>query len=635
VFAGDETALGALFERHSGRVYDFALRLLRDPAGADDVVQTTFVNAWKHMKKRRVQGNIRAWLLSIARNGAIDAMRSRRRHERHGGVSIDDVDFAAIDPSRYADPEQYAQHREVADLVWEAAASLTPTEYALLDLHLRQGLDADDLARRLGSRKGSVNVRLFRLRGSLRKSVLATLLWRHPGDCAFIAGLKETQGGGALNNSTRKLLLGHIDECDVCKETSRRFVNPVQTFAGLLAIPLPEASRAPIWEAIAAMAGGAAAGVAAGAAVAGGIGGKVAAFGGWVGRNVRNVAVGGSAAAAAAAVATTVALVVAGGDSPVRGPNDVRAVGIEAGGTTDDETIRVEWSPRSGVLGYSVEWTNAPDTVPDETADLPGDARVDVSPPLENGTWYFHMRTQDADGEWSDPTHLGPFIVGADDAPPQGRVLAATQVPSSTATRALTPSPAPTSAPVQPVAPAAEPTASLPAPPTVAPSATPSPAATATAGSGSSGARATATRTSTGGSAPSATPTSGATLTPAPSATATRTADASCDGRAPTIAGTDADDLLEGTPGDDVISGLGGDDTIDGHGGDDVLCGGAGDDVLVGGADDDTISGGTGDDVLAGHTGDDDLDGGSGSDDCQGGTGDDTAAGCETVNGIP
>lgn len=66
-----------------------------------------------------------------------------------------------------------------------------------------------------------------------------------------------------------------------------------------------------------------------------------------------------------------------------------------------------------------------------------------------------------------------------------------------------------------------------------------------------------------------------------------------CDGRTPTIVGTQGADTLTGTPGDDVIAGLGGLDRIDGGAGDDVICGNAGPDEITGGEGDDRLYGGT------------------------------------------
>ena len=66
-----------------------------------------------------------------------------------------------------------------------------------------------------------------------------------------------------------------------------------------------------------------------------------------------------------------------------------------------------------------------------------------------------------------------------------------------------------------------------------------------------------------------------------------------CDGRTPTIVGTEGSDRLTGTPGDDVIAGLGGRDLIAGGAGDDVICGDAGPDEITGGEGDDRLYGGT------------------------------------------
>jgi predicted extracellular nuclease len=87
-----------------------------------------------------------------------------------------------------------------------------------------------------------------------------------------------------------------------------------------------------------------------------------------------------------------------------------------------------------------------------------------------------------------------------------------------------------------------------------------------------------------------------------------------CQGLAPTITGTNGDDVLVGTDGVDVIMGLGGNDVLDGLQADDVLCGGAGDDTVNGNNGDDVLSGGFGGDVLDGGNGDDSFIGGPGQD---------------------
>jgi uncharacterized protein len=95
---------------------------------------------------------------------------------------------------------------------------------------------------------------------------------------------------------------------------------------------------------------------------------------------------------------------------------------------------------------------------------------------------------------------------------------------------------------------------------------------------------------------------------------APRPADHRCDGRLPTLLGTNGDDVLRGTNKPDVVHALGGDDVVRGLNGEDVLCGGAGADRLFGGNGDDGLLGGAGDDVLHGDNGSDTLTGGPGDD---------------------
>ena len=102
---------------------------------------------------------------------------------------------------------------------------------------------------------------------------------------------------------------------------------------------------------------------------------------------------------------------------------------------------------------------------------------------------------------------------------------------------------------------------------------------------------------------------------------APRPQDHPCDGRVPTILGTNGKDVLRGTDRVDVVAALRGDDEVTGLASGDVVCGGLGDDRLDGGNGNDTLYGGAGDDLLLGGNGDDRLVGGLGVDDLRQGKG--------------
>jgi RNA polymerase sigma factor (sigma-70 family) len=77
--AGETAAAVAFVRRYQARVYGLVITIVRDPGIAEDVGQETFVRAWRNAgtyDPRR--GRVATWLLTIARNAAIDAMRARR-----------------------------------------------------------------------------------------------------------------------------------------------------------------------------------------------------------------------------------------------------------------------------------------------------------------------------------------------------------------------------------------------------------------------------------------------------------------------------------------------------------------------------------------------------------------------------
>jgi RNA polymerase sigma-70 factor (ECF subfamily) len=80
---GDERAIRTLVERHQDRVYGFLLGMVKDPSTADDLFQETFLRVLKALQGQRAsytqQGRFLGWVLRIARNAALDYLRTRKR----------------------------------------------------------------------------------------------------------------------------------------------------------------------------------------------------------------------------------------------------------------------------------------------------------------------------------------------------------------------------------------------------------------------------------------------------------------------------------------------------------------------------------------------------------------------------
>ncbi len=81
--AGSNDALAELYDRYARLAYGVALRVLGDPARAEDVVQEAFMRIWNNAGTFDVKrGSLRAWLLTTVRNRSIDYLRGRAAHER-------------------------------------------------------------------------------------------------------------------------------------------------------------------------------------------------------------------------------------------------------------------------------------------------------------------------------------------------------------------------------------------------------------------------------------------------------------------------------------------------------------------------------------------------------------------------
>lgn len=268
--AGDEDAFAQLYERHHAGLYDFAVRILREPDAAADVVQGTFTRAWPAIREGTRPTSVKAWLYGIARNLSIDELRSRRRVFPYEGLALGLAELP--DPAAH-DPSETIETKELAELVWTSAAGLRAEEYALLDLHVRRGLSADELADSLGLRRGAVYTRLTRLRTALETAVVTSLLLRHGrGRCAELDRLVAQYRAQGTMHESRRVFQAHVEDCARCQESKRSIASPAQILAGLALVPPPDELEH-AWAIVGA--GLAGAGALAASGKAGGLGGFV------------------------------------------------------------------------------------------------------------------------------------------------------------------------------------------------------------------------------------------------------------------------------------------------------------------------------------------------------------------------
>ncbi|MFG2697162.1 RNA polymerase sigma factor [Kitasatospora sp. NPDC048407] len=163
---GDPDALGELYDEHAQVLYRYALRVTGDWAEAEDVVSTTFLEAWRGREKLHPDGDgLRPWLLGIATNIMRRTARARRRRDialarlpERGSVP----DFTDDLVAHLADAEHLrAAHR--------ALARLRRRDREVFTLVVWAGLDYASAAEALGTPVGTVRSRLSRARARLRE----------------------------------------------------------------------------------------------------------------------------------------------------------------------------------------------------------------------------------------------------------------------------------------------------------------------------------------------------------------------------------------------------------------------------------------------------------------------------------
>lgn len=179
IAARDEQALAALYDRHSAMAYGVILRILRDGADADDVLQETFVRVWSRAETYDPGlGAPAAWLTRIARNRAIDRLRAKRVRKHIAvdpGLTPDGEPAPLPEPEDHVTPEVVVQAASTSSALRAALHLLPDTQRELIEAAFFEGYTHHELAARLGMPLGTIKTRirtgLLTMRGRLEQAV--------------------------------------------------------------------------------------------------------------------------------------------------------------------------------------------------------------------------------------------------------------------------------------------------------------------------------------------------------------------------------------------------------------------------------------------------------------------------------
>jgi RNA polymerase sigma-70 factor, ECF subfamily len=161
---GDESALEALYARYGGLVFTLALRIVRDPELAREVLQDTFLRSWDGRETYDAgRGRVPWWLMGIARNRAIDLLRSRPHQARlrEQGQLADGA------PGPGDSTEVVAVRRAVTS----ALHALSAEQRQAIELAYYGGLTQVEIARELGAPLGTIKSRMREAMDRLREAL--------------------------------------------------------------------------------------------------------------------------------------------------------------------------------------------------------------------------------------------------------------------------------------------------------------------------------------------------------------------------------------------------------------------------------------------------------------------------------
>lgn len=172
--AGDQTAYTELVDENASRIYRLALRMMGNEADAEDVLQETFLSAFKAIDSFEARSSLSTWLYRIANNAAL--MRLRRKEPVQ--VSVDEPieqDDGDVIPRQFFDfcclPEDDLMRIEAREEMSRAVEALSPTLKSVFILRDIEGLSTQETADALDLSISAVKSRLMRARLKLREQL--------------------------------------------------------------------------------------------------------------------------------------------------------------------------------------------------------------------------------------------------------------------------------------------------------------------------------------------------------------------------------------------------------------------------------------------------------------------------------
>lgn len=168
---GKPEAFRRLYDLHWDRIFRIAFRQTRSRPDAEDIMQETFVKAFKRIHTYRFDkgAGFAGWLNTICLNCAIDFLRRQRRRHRDRQVSLEDLrhELQSHNPS----PEDSAVRSQAAGRIRRAMDVLSPRQRLIFEMRYLQHMDIREISENLSCSQSNVKTQIIRALAKLRKTL--------------------------------------------------------------------------------------------------------------------------------------------------------------------------------------------------------------------------------------------------------------------------------------------------------------------------------------------------------------------------------------------------------------------------------------------------------------------------------
>jgi RNA polymerase sigma-70 factor (ECF subfamily) len=212
-----------LYRRHVGDVYRYSLAVLRNRDDAEDVTQTTFLNAYRAYQRGDRPDTPKNWLIAIAHNVCRQRFRQAQRRPQETLLFEDAAEVAVEEP----EPEYTVED------IQSALSQIAFNQRAALVMRELEGRSYAEIAEIMGLTVGAVETLIFRGRRALREQLDGRLT------CAAAELALSKQVDGALPRAERGQLRAHLRECKECATLARRQRATRGALKAIGLVPLP------------------------------------------------------------------------------------------------------------------------------------------------------------------------------------------------------------------------------------------------------------------------------------------------------------------------------------------------------------------------------------------------------------